>query len=91
MKAKEDKIKRFPNLIDKYALSDKKIEEQEELFKRNKGRSNSFSNSNSQPLIKEKYERAETESTEETEHPNRNKYKKELDELKKRLNNLKSF
>jgi len=51
MKAKEEKIKRFPNLIDKYALSDKKIEEQEELFKRNKGRSNSFSNSNSKPLI----------------------------------------
>lgn len=29
MKAKEEKIKKFPNLIDKYALSDKKIEDQE--------------------------------------------------------------
>lgn len=80
-------MKKFPNLIDKYALSDKKIEEQEELFQRNK-----YNNQNStKNLKKEKFERAETESTEETEHPQRCKYKKELDELKLRLNNLKNF
>lgn len=87
-KSKDRLLKEFPNIIDRYALREETIEAQERLFRRN---GKSARDCSTQFEKRKHFEFAESESTEDPEQPHSYKYRKELDELKKKLQNLQSF
>ena len=77
-----EKFRQYPNLI-KFALSEKNIDDQEELFQRNKKR-------NGEKNI-EIVHTTGSQSTEESEAPFDLRYRKELEEIKRKLTNLENF